>query len=125
MIRHIVFFSARDPAQADEIREGLQALATIPGSSVFEVCQNTKVDPMGNEIDLVVYAEFPDKEALFAYKAHPVYAATTAKVRPLRDMRFSADIASAETQEAAPPQTQNGGPKPAALPEMPGAYQRS
>jgi len=40
----------------------------------------------------VVYAEFPDRAALAAYKAHPVYDAVTRSVRPLRELRFAADI---------------------------------
>lgn len=96
MIRHIVFFSAKDPGEIGRIREGLEALAAIPGSTVFEVRENTRVDPFGNEVDVVVYAEFADAERLAAYKAHPDYAATTARVRPLRDMRLSADIVSGD-----------------------------
>lgn len=92
MIRHIVFFTARSPENIARIREGLKALATIPGSTVFEVLDNSKVDPLGNEIDVVVYAEFPDEKALADFKAHPTYAATTAHVRPMREMRYSADI---------------------------------
>ena len=98
MIRHIVFFSAKNSGEVGRIREGLEALGAIPGSTVFEVRENAKVDPMGNEVDVVVYAEFPDADALAAYKAHPAYAATTAKVRPMREMRFSADIVSSEIQ---------------------------
>lgn len=92
MIRHIVFFTAKTPEQVADVREGLKALATIPGSTVFEVRENSKVDPMGNDIDVVVYSEFPSAEALAAYKAHPTYMATTNKVRPMRELRFSADI---------------------------------
>jgi quinol monooxygenase YgiN len=44
----------------------------------------------------VVYAEFEDAAALAAYKAHPVYAETTAKVKPMRELRYSADIAVAD-----------------------------
>lgn len=95
MIRHIVFFTASSPEKAVEVREGLKTLGDIPGSTVFEVCDNLKVDPLGNEIDVVVYAEFPDEAALAAFKAHPTYAETTARVRPLREMRYSADIRSA------------------------------
>ena len=32
--------------------------------------------------------------ALEAYKAHPIWADTTAKVRPMREMRYSADAES-------------------------------
>jgi quinol monooxygenase YgiN len=95
LIRHIVFFSAKRRENVEAVREGLTALGMIPHSSRFEVSLNTKVDPPSDEIDVVVYAEFPDEAALAAYKAHPTYAETTAKVRPLRELRFSADIVAA------------------------------
>ena len=95
MIRHIVFFSARDPQDVELIRTGLARLADIPHATVFEVTVNTKVDPLGNPIDVVVYAEFADEAALAAYKAHPTYSEVTGQVRPLRDLRFSADIVAA------------------------------
>ena len=92
MIRHIVFFSARQGEDVEAVRTGLTALAEIPHSTLFEVSLNTKVDPLSDEIDVVVYAEFPDEAALAAFKAHPTYAETTAKVRPMRELRFSADV---------------------------------
>ena len=95
MIRHIVFFSAKRREDVESVREGLLALGQIPHSSVFEVSLNTKVDPLSSEIDIVVYAEFPDEAALAAYKAHPIYDETTRKVRPLRELRLSADVVAA------------------------------
>lgn len=95
MIRHIVFFSARRKEEIETIREELSALGGIPHSTAFEVTINTKVDPFGDEIDIVVYAEFPDQEALAAYKAHPLYNQTTLRVRPMRELRFSADVVAA------------------------------
>lgn len=92
MIRHIVFFSAKRREDVEIIREGLEALGTIPHSTHFEVTLNTKVDPLSDEVDVVVYAEFADDAALAAYKAHPTYAATTARVRPMRELRLSADV---------------------------------
>ncbi|HEY4191261.1 MAG TPA: Dabb family protein [Mesorhizobium sp.] len=92
MIRHIVFFSAKHKDEVEAIRFGLMALGKIPHSQLFEVSLNSKVDPFGDEIDVVVYAEFEDHAALAAYKAHPLYAETTAKVRPKRELRFSADV---------------------------------
>lgn len=92
MIRHIVFFSARHKEDIAAIREKLQVLGTIPHSSHFEVTVNSKVDPLSDEIDLVVYAEFADAQALAAYKAHPTYDQTTRKVRPMRELRYSADV---------------------------------
>ena len=59
LIRHIVFFSAKRRENVEAMRTGLMALGTIPHSSLFEVSLNTKVDPLSDEIDMVVYAEFP------------------------------------------------------------------
>jgi hypothetical protein len=95
LIRHIVFFSARRKEDLEAVRVGLQSLGRIPHSQLFEVTLNTKVDPFSDEIDVVVYAEFEDEAALAAYKAHPLYAETTSRVRPLRELRYSADVVAA------------------------------
>ena len=92
LIRHIVFFSAKRREDIEAIRTGLSRLGAIPHSSRFEVSLNTKVDPLSDEVDVVVYAEFADAEALAAYKADPIYAEATRQVRPLRELRYSADI---------------------------------
>ncbi|EIM75363.1 stress responsive alpha-beta barrel [Nitratireductor aquibiodomus RA22] len=97
MIRHIVFFSARDEADVERIAEGLRMLADIPHSDFFEVGINRKVDQIGTEVDVIVYAEFRDEAALAAYKADPIYEACTARVRPLREMRIAADFVSRKT----------------------------
>lgn len=94
MIRHIVFFTVKDRADIGAVREGLSALASIPHADLFEVTENKRVDPMCDRIDLVVYGEFRDWDAFAAFKAHPVYSQTTERVRPLRELRFSADIES-------------------------------
>ena len=68
MIRHIVFFSAKDPADVEVIRDGLMMLADIPHSQHFEVGRNLRSDTIsGPDIDVVVYAEFADQNALDAY----------------------------------------------------------
>lgn len=67
-------------------------LADIPHSSLFEVVQNTRVDSLSGEVDVVVYAEFTDQAALDAYKAHHLYEDAIAVVRPLRDLRIAADF---------------------------------
>lgn len=92
MIRHIVFFTAKDKADLGRIVEGLQLLGQIPHSEHFEVVRNSKVDQYGNDVDVIVYAEFADEAALAAYKAHPIYAEATRRVRPLRELRFAADF---------------------------------
>jgi hypothetical protein len=100
LIRHIVFFTAKDPAQLDAIVEGLELLGTIPHSTHFEVTRNSKVDQIGNDVDVVVYAEFADAAALAAYKAHPTYAEATRRVRPLRELRLAADVPASAAKVA-------------------------
>jgi hypothetical protein len=92
MIRHIVFFSAKNGQNIDAIKNGLEALANIPHARTFEVTLNRKHDPISDVIDVVVYAEFADDEALEAYRSHPIYKDTIKVVRPLRELRFSADF---------------------------------
>ena len=97
MIRPIVFFSVKRHEDVDAIAEGLRMLGQIPHSSVFEVMKNTKTDILSDEVDVVVYAEFEDEAALAAYKADPIYAECIRRVRPLREMRYSADVHSTLT----------------------------
>ena len=100
VIRHIVFFTAKTAADLDDIVEGLELLGRIPHHRHFEVSRNSKIDQLGNDVDVVVYAEFEDEAALLAYKAHPLYAEATRRVRPLREMRYAADV-SAKAERAA------------------------
>ncbi|MBV7410213.1 Dabb family protein [Maritimibacter sp. DP1N21-5] len=91
-IRHVVFFSAKDPADVSRIRDGLSMLSQIPEARVFEVVENRRVDGLSSEVDVVVYAEFEDAEAHAAYKAHPIYQDCIDLVRPLRELRIAADF---------------------------------
>ena len=92
MIRHIVLFSAKQAGDIATIADGLRLLGGIPGADVFEVGTNAKLDALSDAIDLVVYAEFGDEAALQAWKSHPLYAEAIRVVRPLRELRYSADI---------------------------------
>jgi len=93
MIRHIVFFTARDAQDLDKIRAGLSLLTAIPHAQKLEIGENVKTDQLGNAVDLVVYGEFADAAALAAYKAHENYQRSIDIVRPLREMRIAADFA--------------------------------
>jgi hypothetical protein len=91
VIRHIVFFSARDPKHVATIRAGLSLLTEIPHAARLEIGTNVKTDQLGSVVDLVVYGEFDNAAALAAYKAHPLYQQSIDIVRPLRDVRMAAD----------------------------------
>lgn len=92
MIRHIVFFTAKDSADLPRIEAELEKLAEIPTADVLQVRRDVRGDRDSQEVDLVVYGEFADRAALDAYKAHPLYAEAVRAVRPLRDLRIAADI---------------------------------
>ncbi|MBI1301259.1 MAG: Dabb family protein [Alphaproteobacteria bacterium] len=92
MIRHIVMFTAKTPDNIEPMYEGLKMLETIEGNWSLKVTKNTKVDQIANDIDVVVYAEFPDEAALATYKAHPTYENCIKIVRPLRDQRIAVDV---------------------------------
>jgi hypothetical protein len=95
MIRHIVLFNAKDPKDKPAILEGLKMLETIKGNWTLQVRENIKTDQIGNDVDFVVYGEFPDLAALERYKADPLYAEAIRIVRPLRDMRVAVDVEAA------------------------------
>jgi quinol monooxygenase YgiN len=92
MIRHIVFFSVPRGEDLAAVEAGLKLLATIPTVSRLEVSRNLRRDAWSGEVDLVVYGEFVDEAALTAYKAHPTYAESIRRVKPLRELRMAADI---------------------------------
>tara|TARA_Y100001933_G_C18976223_1_gene554738 strand:+ start:1167 stop:1697 length:531 start_codon:yes stop_codon:yes gene_type:complete len=95
VIRHIVFFSARTPADRDAVEAGLNLLAGIPDCLHFEVGRNFATDPISPDgPDFVVYGEFRDEAQLARWKAHPLYQKSIDVVRPLRDLRMAADFES-------------------------------
>lgn len=92
MIRHIVFFSVKDPANTQTVLEGLRLLTGIPMRGTLEIGENNQTDALSSEVDIVVYGEFPDQAALNAYKSHPTYQEAIRIVRPLRELRIAADV---------------------------------
>ena len=92
IIRHVVFFSSKKTDDIDRIVDGLSMLAEIPSVKHFEVSRNRNEDRFGNDVDIVVYAEFENEAALSAYRAHQIYQDCIDVVRPLREMRIAADF---------------------------------
>ena len=95
MIRHIVMFNAKkygDDENIEAIYNGLKMLETIKGDWSLKVIKNKKVDHRANDMDIVVYGEFPDEETLAYYKTHPIYQECTAIIRPIRNQRIAVDI---------------------------------
>lgn len=96
MIRHIVFFNAKDKSDLETIYNGLSLLKSNPHAMHLEIGRNNHVDELSGEtVDFVVYGEFVDDAALAAYKAHHTYQDAIDIVRPLRDLRMAADFIAA------------------------------
>jgi heme-degrading monooxygenase HmoA len=91
MIRHIVFFTCIEANKVAVFQE-LKTLETIQGNWTLQVTENLKIDQFANDIDFVVYGEFPDEQAIKKFKSSPIYNEATKNVRPLRDLRFAADV---------------------------------
>ncbi len=91
MIRHIVFFSAKNKDDIRDILSGLRILKDIPHALTLEIEPNIHSDTLSGEVDVVVYGEFADQGTLDAYKSHPIYQKSIALVRPLRELRIAAD----------------------------------
>ncbi len=85
-------FSAKSPENVEDIYQGLKNLENIKGDWLINVSKNEKIDQIANNIDVVVYGEFSDKNALNSYKSHQIYQDTITIVRPLRDKRIAVDI---------------------------------
>lgn len=92
MIRHIVLFTTQNPEHLETMYQGLKTLETIEGDWLLSVSKNNKIDQIANDIDVVVYGEFPDEASLTRYKADPIYQKAIEIVRPLRDKRIAVDI---------------------------------
>jgi len=74
MIKHIVMWKLRNKADAEIIKDNLEALAgKIPGLLSVEV----GIDFSNSEqsADVVLYSELESREALAAYQAHPEHQA--------------------------------------------------
>jgi len=101
MIKHIVFFSAKDPKDREALYEGLTLLRKIPDCLHLEIGRNLQSDAISpGGPDFVVYGEFKDEKQLASYKAHRTYEEAISIVRPLREMRIAADFLSDMAQAA-------------------------
>ena len=121
MIRHLVFFRAREPSDLPKMRRTLMTLAGIDGVRGFEVGVNEQRDEgSDDDIDLVVHAVLDDADALAAYKASPIYQRSVAVVRPLRELRIAVDYEIAAPAPPAPARPSSD-PTPSASDVLPPA----
>ena len=90
MLRHIVMWTLKDPADASRFKALLDSChGIVPGMSQFEV--GVRSEGMEANVDVVLVSAFDDAAALEAYLQHPHHKAVSAQLGPLRDTRSVLD----------------------------------
>jgi hypothetical protein len=90
MLKHIVMWKLKDPADGAEMKRRLDQCATIvPGIITFEV--SLAQPGLEATYDVVLYAEFSDRAALEAYAAHPTHEAIKPFIGAIRSERQCMD----------------------------------
>lgn len=90
MIRHVVMWKLRNPADAPRFKALLDSCAAlVPGMRQFEV--GIRSDGLDANVDVVLVSTFEDAAALDAYQHHPQHVAVSAQLGPLRESRTVLD----------------------------------
>lgn len=86
MIKHIVLFSLKDPANAPKVKALLDGCKDlVPGMREFEV--GIKTEGLEATADVVLVSTFEDEAALAAYQPHPHHQAVVAQIREMASGR--------------------------------------
>lgn len=90
MIKHIVIWTLKNPADAPEMKALLESCkAVVPGIVAFEV--GIRSDALEANADVVLYSAFEDRAALAAYQQHPHHVAVGARIAHMRQTRTVLD----------------------------------
>ncbi|OGB04003.1 MAG: stress responsive protein [Burkholderiales bacterium RIFCSPLOWO2_12_FULL_64_99] len=86
MIKHIVLFTLKDPANAPKVKALLDSCKDIvPGIREFEV--GIKTEGLEATADVVLVSTFEDAPALAAYQPHPHHQGVVAQIREMASGR--------------------------------------
>lgn len=90
MIKHIVMWKLKDPAEAGRFKAELEACrSVVPGIREFEV--GLRTDGLEGNMDVILYSVFEDKAALDAYQVHPRHKQAGVLLGQLRESRTVLD----------------------------------
>ncbi len=90
MIKHIVMWKLKDPADARRFQAELDScFGIVPGMREFETA--VRSEGLEANCDVVLNASFDDKEALEAYLAHPHHKQVSSLLGTLRESRSVLD----------------------------------
>jgi quinol monooxygenase YgiN len=86
VIRHVVMWKLKDPADAPHFKALLDSCnGLVPGMLQFEV--GTRTDGFESHADVLLVSTFEDAAALEAYQTHPHHREVSAQIGPLRESR--------------------------------------
>jgi len=90
MIRHVVMWTMRHPADAARFKSLLDTChGLVPGMMQFEV--GIREGAMEANVDVILVSAFADAAALDAYLHHPHHKSISAQLGPLRQERHVLD----------------------------------
>jgi len=90
MIRHIVIFTLKNPADAPKVKALLDSCkGLVPGMHEFDV--GIKTDGLEANADVVLISTFEDAAALAAYQPHPHHQGVVAQIREMAASRHVLD----------------------------------
>ena len=91
MLRHVVIWKLKDPADAPRFKALLDSCrALVPGMREFDV--GIKTEGLEANADVVLVSSFDDAASLDAYQTHPHHKAVSAQLGPLRETRQVVDF---------------------------------
>ena len=82
MLRHIVLFTLKNPADAAKVKALLDTCKNlVPGIHEFDV--GIRTEGLEATADVVLVSTFADQAALAAYQPHPHHQAVVAQIREM------------------------------------------
>ena len=82
MLRHIVLFTLKNPADAAKVKTLLDTCKNlVPGIHEFDV--GIRTEGLEATADVVLVSTFADQAALAAYQPHPHHQAVVAQIREM------------------------------------------
>jgi quinol monooxygenase YgiN len=86
MLRHIVMFTLKDPANAPKVKALLDSCkGLVPGMHEFDV--GIKTEGLDASADVVLVSTFVDAAALAAYQPHPHHQGVVAQIKEMASGR--------------------------------------
>lgn len=86
MLRHIVMFSLKNPADAPKVKALLDSCKDlVPGMHEFDV--GIRTEGLEANADVVLVSTFTDQAALAAYQPHPHHQGVVAQIREMASGR--------------------------------------